>query len=32
MLGHADVATTEIYTHVTADHVRKAFERSHPRA
>lgn len=32
MLGHADVATTEIYTHVTRDHVRKAYERSHPRA
>jgi integrase/recombinase XerD len=32
MLGHADVATTEIYTHVTRDHVRKAHARSHPRA
>ncbi|MEB2313806.1 MAG: tyrosine recombinase XerD [Sorangiineae bacterium] len=32
LLGHADVATTEIYTHVTRDHVRRAFERSHPRA
>jgi len=32
MLGHADVATTEIYTHVTRDHVRKAHSRSHPRA
>jgi len=32
MLGHADVATTEIYTHVTRDQVRKAFERAHPRA
>ena len=32
MLGHADVATTEIYTHVTADHVRAAYQRSHPRA
>ncbi len=32
MLGHADVATTEIYTHVTRDHVRAAHRRSHPRA
>jgi len=32
MLGHADVSTTEIYTHVTRDHVRKAHARSHPRA
>jgi integrase/recombinase XerD len=32
MLGHADVATTEIYTHVTRDHVRAAHARSHPRA
>jgi integrase/recombinase XerD len=32
MLGHADVATTEIYTHVTRDHVRQAYARSHPRA
>jgi len=32
MLGHADVTTTEIYTHVTRDHVRAAYRRSHPRA
>jgi integrase/recombinase XerD len=32
LLGHADVATTEIYTHVTRDHVRRAHKRSHPRA
>jgi integrase/recombinase XerD len=32
LLGHADVATTEIYTHVTRDHVRRAHQRSHPRA
>ncbi|MEZ4223882.1 MAG: site-specific tyrosine recombinase [Polyangiaceae bacterium] len=31
MLGHSDVATTEIYTHVTRDHVRAAHRRSHPR-
>ncbi|HEY6556501.1 MAG TPA: site-specific tyrosine recombinase XerD [Polyangiaceae bacterium] len=32
LLGHADVATTEIYTHVTSDHVRRAHRRAHPRA
>ena len=31
LLGHSDVATTEIYTHVTRDHVRRAHQRSHPR-
>ena len=32
LLGHADISTTEIYTHVTRDHVRLAHKRSHPRA
>jgi integrase/recombinase XerD len=32
MLGHADVSTTEIYTHVTRDHIRRAHARAHPRA
>jgi integrase/recombinase XerD len=32
MLGHSDIATTEIYTHVVGDHVRKAYDRAHPRA
>jgi integrase/recombinase XerD len=32
MLGHADVSTTEIYTHVSRDHVRRVYGRSHPRA
>jgi integrase/recombinase XerD len=31
MLGHADVSTTEIYTHVAFDHVRQAHRRAHPR-
>jgi integrase/recombinase XerD len=32
MLGHANIATTEIYTHVAADHVRQAHRKAHPRA
>ncbi len=32
MLGHADISTTEIYTHVASDHVRRAYDRAHPRA
>jgi integrase/recombinase XerD len=32
MLGHSDVSTTTIYTHLTAAHMAKAFFASHPRA
>lgn len=32
LLGHAHVVTTEIYTHVSREHVRQAHRRSHPRA
>jgi integrase/recombinase XerD len=31
MLGHADLGTTEIYTHVAPDHVRAAHAKAHPR-
>ena len=32
MLGHADIATTEIYTHVLEDRLKKTLEKSHPLA
>jgi integrase/recombinase XerD len=32
MLGHASIATTEIYTHVDAEHVRSLHRLYHPRA
>lgn len=31
MLGHSDIVTTEIYTHVSSDHVRVAHRAAHPR-
>jgi integrase/recombinase XerC len=32
MLGHASLATTQIYTHVSDERLRNAFEQAHPRA
>lgn len=31
MLGHADIGTTQVYTHLADDHVRAVHSRTHPR-
>ena len=32
MLGHADLATTQIYTHVTQSALKRAYDDAHPLA
>jgi len=32
MLGHANISTTQGYTHLATEHVREVYEKAHPRA
>ena len=31
LLGHADIATTQIYTHLNQSHIRQVYQKTHPR-
>jgi integrase/recombinase XerC len=32
ILGHSSLATTQIYTHVSVDRLRRSYQQAHPRA
>lgn len=31
LLGHADIATTQVYTHLSQSHIRQVYQKTHPR-